>query len=420
MKILKLLAAFVFSRNPSVSTSDYALRNRIRHGLVGICILVAGFPAPSTFADEFDALNFVFGGSVSHDSNVFRRADSANPESDVISTGYVGLRIDKPYAQQRFQVDVTETAYRYNKFSQLDFDALNYRGAWLWHLSSRVSGTLSATRTENLVQFEDTPGNVNRDVRTNENFVFSLDALVFGVWHVLLGAAREEQLSEQAIQATPDFRSTSGEAGVRYVAQSGNSIAVIQRLIQGEYFYSILDPVNTVNDNYRQYEGEFQANWNLNPYSTVTGRVGWVDRTHDTLTQRDFSGPVGNLGYKWAPSDKVSFEWIAARRIRVFQDADTSYVVDNVLTFTPVWRPREKVSLRMRLDLYDSDYRGALPASTAPPRSDKTTSAQVGAEWIPVRSIALGANVQYQQRTSNNLLFEYDATIGTVSASLMF
>jgi len=49
-------------------------------------------------------------------------------KSDRVSTTYAGLRVDKPYAQQRFLLDLTGTTYRYDNFSFLDFNALRYQG----------------------------------------------------------------------------------------------------------------------------------------------------------------------------------------------------------------------------------------------------------------------------------------------------
>jgi hypothetical protein len=145
---------------------------------------------------------------------------------------------------------------------------------------------------------------------------------------------------------------------------SGNSITVTPRWTEGEYLHSIFDPTDSLNDNYHQFEGEFQANWILSGYSTVTGRLAWVERRHDYFPeQRDFSGATGDLGYKWTPTDKLSLEWIASRRIRPYHNLVNSYVVDDVLSFTPVWRALDKVILRMRLELVESDYRGATPGS---------------------------------------------------------
>src|SRR2546425_941976 len=129
------------------------------------------------------------GASVTWDSNVFRLPDSLaglapNGKSDRISAMYVGLRIDKPYAQQRVLLDATSTAYRHDRFSYLDFDALDYRGAWQWHLTPRVSGVLSAERSQSLVNYADFRNITQRNVRTAENRRASADWLMFGGWHL--------------------------------------------------------------------------------------------------------------------------------------------------------------------------------------------------------------------------------------------
>ena len=103
-----------------------------------------------------DARRIALGASVSHDSNFFREPGLLrDPQSETITTGFLGLRIDKPYAQQRFLLDATATAYRYDKFSYLDFDGLDYLAAWDWRLTSHLSGRLSAARTETPTQFQD-------------------------------------------------------------------------------------------------------------------------------------------------------------------------------------------------------------------------------------------------------------------------
>src|SRR5919197_1766396 len=54
------------------------------------------------------ALMLQTGGSVAWDSNIFRLSE---PQAERIVTAYVGLRLDKSYRQQRWYLDVTETAY---------------------------------------------------------------------------------------------------------------------------------------------------------------------------------------------------------------------------------------------------------------------------------------------------------------------
>src|SRR5688572_30448082 len=77
-----------------------------------------------------DVLQFSAGTSVNRDDNVFRLPDNVDPatrglesRSDRYTASYAGVRFDKPYVQQRFILEATLTAYRYDRFSHLDFDA---------------------------------------------------------------------------------------------------------------------------------------------------------------------------------------------------------------------------------------------------------------------------------------------------------
>src|SRR5712691_9315265 len=91
---------------------------------------------PPAVAVQEHPVMALIGSSVTWDSNVFHLPASVDAQaqlgkpakSDRISTTYAGLRVDKPYAQQRFLLDLTGTAYRYDNFSFLDFNALQYQG----------------------------------------------------------------------------------------------------------------------------------------------------------------------------------------------------------------------------------------------------------------------------------------------------
>ena len=414
-----VMTAFRLLRRMSISLNARPLAGSgCRIVILAISVAAGAFLGPYVRADEFDALNFALGSTVSYDSNVFRTPDSTSPQPDTIYTGYVGLRFDKPYAQQRFQADITETATRYQTSSQLDFDGLTYRAAWLWHLTPRLNGTLSADHSESSVSFADTTG-TNRNIRTTENRIFNLDGELSARWHLLFGISQADQTSEAPTQGVPDFHSNRVEAGVRYVTTSGNTLSFVQRMIRGDYVNVVLDPNNPVNDDFRGYNSEFQANWVLNAKSELTGRLAWIDRRSDHFSQFDFSGLAGALDYVWTPVSKLTVDFGARRELLPWQELDASYRVDSVISFAPTWRASNRITLRAHLEHTESDFRGGS-APNGSSRSDTANSMLVGVSWLPLRSLTLGASLQEERRSSSDALMEYDATVATISAALLF
>ena len=372
-------------------------------------------------------LAVVLGGSVTWDANVFRLPDSANPltavgkpnKDDRISVTYVGLRIDKSLGQQRFQLDVTQTATRFNSFTFLNFDALDYRGAWLWHLTPRFSGTVSFDHRQTLVPFVDFRG-FQRNIANTDRRILSLDGWLAGGWHLLLGVSDGETKYSQVFLPQTSSRATGADAGLRYVAASGSSVTATRRSSRGTTINQPLDPVNLIDDGFRLRESELQSTWLVSGKSTLNGRLTWIERSHEHFAQRDFSGMAGNLDYTWTPTAKLRLAVSARRDISSWWELLSSYVVSDTLSFTPTWQASTKTALRVRLDCTQRGYRGPVIANPGPLRDETVCSAGLGADWSPLRYVTFSANLQRDRRSSNYNAFEFDDTIAVVSASLMF
>ena len=393
--------------------------------LTAACLLTAGILARPAAAD--DVLTVALGGSVIHDSNLFRLPSSADPQltlgqptkSDTIRLTYAGLRIVKPYGQQNFQLDLTETQHRYNNFPRLDWDGFDYRAAWLWHLTPRVSGTLSTDRKQTPVSFADVPGS-KRNVRNTDTRNFNLDGLIFGGWHVLLGATQKKQSSEVPSLLESDFQFTGAEAGVMYAAASGNTITVNQHSRRGEYVNRPLDSVNLIDKGFSESELELKLTYILSGKSTLKGRVGRRERRHDHFPQRDFSGPVGDLAYAWDPTGKLQLNVSAKRDIAPSSEPFSSYIVKDTLSLTPSWLTSAKTAVRFILSRATNEFRAPIVAPAGPSRVDTTRTATLVADWKPSNSVSLSASVQRQGRTSTNAAAEYATTVVTISAALSF
>lgn len=394
-----------------------------------LSIWIAGSASEYAAAASGDAVDVVVGGGVVYDSNLFRLPDSVNSrtapgrsgKSDTVTNAYVGLRVDQPYQQQRFQLDLTETTYRYGNFSHLNYDAFDYRGAWQWQLTPKLSGTLSAEHTQTLVPFEDfVTLSQQRNVRDNDNRNFNVDWWAAGSWHLLGGISEYRQKSELPFFAEADFSLIDYQAGARHQSGAGNTLTFIQHSRHGDYLNRVIDPVNVLDSSFREDESEFRLKWKFSGHTSFDGRLGWLDRRHQNFPARDYSGLVGELGYGWTPTGKLSFYLSAKRNIDAVVDPFSSYRINNTVSFTPAWQVNAKTRLSMRLDRIQSDFRGPVSPLPGELRRDTLYSARLIADWTPRRNVLLSTGLQRAVRSSNTAAAEFDASIIYLRAGIKF
>jgi len=357
------------------------------------------------------------GGSLNYDSNLFR---APNASSERYAAAYAGLSIDKPYAQQRFRLDITETAYRYDNFSHLDFEALNYLGAWTWQLGPRIGGALRATRDEALADYSEfrNPGELN--VRTTENFLASADAWLFGGWHLTGGWSAVRHRNSVPIPQEGSYRASGAEAGVKWVSPSANWIAFNLRSLDGRYIDRPLDPVAFLDDGFVRRETEALASWRLTPKSSFEGRVAHIDYRSNNFEQRDFSGIAARLTYLWQATLKLGINAGFTREIEPWSDISASYRIDQRVTFGTTWEAAARSTLRLEARLGDSDFREPLPGFSGALRRDKERSVRFSADWRALRNLTLNAGAQRYRQTSNDPGANFDGTQLTAGASLLF
>lgn len=411
------------TRHMSISTAGHSF---IKATMCMIATASMTQPAAAQFEGEASDANgrpvsVVLGADIRQDSNLFRQPSSAQLTSDTITVAYVGLRIDKPVSLQRFQLDITETMTKYAKTSYLDFNALDYGGAWLWQIGPRISGTLSADRKESLVPFEDVnnPGNPAPNVRISENKVFSLDAWALGNWHLLLGAGQSSQTSDIAVEIQPDFEATSQEAGIKYAWTSGSSASIIRRSTSGDYVGQSSSLV--LGTGYQQDETELKVGWVGSGKSTLSARLTWLERIQNGAAQRDFSGVAGDFVYALAATGQLNINFVARRDIVPFQDTSASYIVSDTFSIAPVWKITAKTVARLRLAHNTSNFDG--PASgpvTGPHRKDTLNLIEFGADWSPVNRLVFGASLLLQARTSTISTYEFKDSILGITAAYRF
>jgi exopolysaccharide biosynthesis operon protein EpsL len=404
---------------------NFPIRSRpIRFFAAAASAFALGTPLTGHAGPE-DAVNFVIGTTATYDDNLFRLpAGRAVPiagqtsRSDMIYTAFAGVRFDKTYSLQRFQLDLIATRYEYQTYDYLNFSALDYRAAWLWALTPRLTGTLSADRTEKPTNYADFTRPNQRNIQTIENRRFAADWAADTAWHLIGGIDQTSVDNSGDFVETGDYVQDTIEAGIKYVSPANNSLALVRRQARGEYSDRTLGPA-LLDTGYDQSETELRAQWKITGHSSLDARLGYLNRNHDNYAQRDYSGAVGRLSYLWMPTGKLQFTLAAGRELYSYQDSLTSYYVYDFLSLIPAWLISEKTTLRLKLDLGQRDYRGSGPDGSAS-RNDTLHAAQISVAWRLMQSVDIGGYLTHERRSSNVADYSYQDTIAGISATFRF
>jgi len=385
-------------------------------------------------ADDKDPLNVIVGVSGQHDSNIFRvpsgmALSSSLERWDNITTVYAGVRIDKLYAMQRFKFDSTLTAYRYQNNSFLDFEAKDYKAAWLWYLTPYLRGTLSADRTQQQNSFQDFRNFNVSNVNTTENQHFEADFSPYGNWHLLGGLTRSTFTNSQNFNPQSNFSLNSLDAGLRYVFPSGTTITLMGHDRRGIYGRSAPDPFSLLDTAYDETEEEANLDWLITGKSRIILHTAYMTHEEDHFSQRDFSGMVGRMEYDWTPTAKLQLAVAASSELSNFQTIDSSYTRDDTLSVSPSYAVSDKITMRASASVSQRTFLGGglIPSSD---RVDTGKLASVGIYWSPLRSIttgwepmrnvSIGGNLQRSSRSSTSPGLDFSDTTAEITANLFF
>ena len=308
------------------------------------------------------------GGSLSYDSNLFRTPDAS---SERYATAYVGLSIDKAYAQQRFRLDVTETAYRYDNFSHLDFEALNYLGAWNWQLGPRIGGTLSATRAQSLVDYSEfrKPGELN--MRTTENFAAGADAWLFGGWHLTGALSRVQQPLLGALPAGGQLPRERRRGRRELGRRSGNWLAFNLRELDGRIRRPPARPGGAPRRRLPAARDRGARRVALHRQVEPRGRAAWIDYRSDHFSERDFSGLAAQAEVFLAGRREARPDAGLAREVEPWTEARRATVWTQRVTLGADWQAAARTTLRLEARRGESDFRRPLPGFAGTLRHDR-------------------------------------------------
>lgn len=364
------------------------------------------------------AVNFVAGVIRKHDTNIFRTAN--NTESDNITSYQLGLKLDKKISLQRVTAKAIISHNRYNSNDRLNFTSKEFEAAWHWALTPRLTGKLSANRSEFLNDFNDTR-ETRKNIRVAQNQQFLADFNPYGGWHYLAGISRRTSKNSQAFNEDASFSANAVDFGVRYDFPSGSTVTLMNHARKGKFDDRQVDPARLFDDKYKEYESGVELDWPLTVKSRIIAGGSYLKRKHDNFSRRDYSGFQGFLGYDWSPTERINVSLNAKSELNSFQTNTDSYTRRNELNLKPTYKLTPKTKLRGIFTVAERKFLGSGNVSqTRGSRDDNYKAIGIGAEWNPTQQSAIELSVLRYDLNSNDNTFDYDGNAVYLSGRIEF
>lgn len=402
----------ILKQRPPISM--ISSRNLVILLLAALCLMMFSLEAVA----KVKAVNFVAGVIRKHDSNIFRT--DSNTESDDITSLQLGLKLDKQISLQRVTAKAIITHNRYSDNDELDFTSKEFEAAWHWALTPRLTGKLSADRSERLNNFNDTQ-NRERNVRIEQNQTFLADFNPFGGWHYLAGVSRSTLDNSRTFTEDTSFTARALDFGVKYVFPSQSSITFLNHARKGKYDDRRYDRARLFDDKYKEYETGVEVDWVVTVKSKVRLGASYLKRKHDNFSKRDYSGLQALAAYDWDPTQRINVQLAAKSELNSYQTDVDSYTRTNTLSLVPSYRITPKTRLKGIVEISERNFSGSgYNPQTASSRSDDYKRFGIAAEWKPSRQSAVELSLSRYDLNSNKNRFDYKGNTAWLSGRIEF
>ncbi len=373
-------------------------------------ILVVG-EAACAFAGEGDTLRPFFNASMGYDSNLFRFASSIPS----ITYQRYGAGVDMDWKQGRQQVKARLAAdkTRYSKFSSLlDYTGRDINGEWKWQLGNRWSGLLSAKQNRTLAPYSNyLTKTIDSNVRTENQQVFQADYWFHTDWRARARLSNSSLAYSAATQKVRDNDSRRASFGLYRLGQAVESVGVELSNTDGSYDNL---PPGVPDQDFREQGIRLVGTWNYSGKTRFNGHLGYIQRSRQSPTGKDFSGPEWRFEMRWQPSGKSQIEGAFFRDLRANDAADAGYEMADGVSLTAVWLVAPKTRLIGQGSYENIEYQGSTR------RTDKLASLGVSASYEIWRGGDIAAGLQHSRRKSNDSTAKFDSNALFVSANLKF
>ena len=338
---------------------EYVMNNLLR--LVAPIIVL-----PLMFEHTVQAAETVsadFSVSQSYANNLFRLADSVDPQAtigssqadDVINNFGVQLNLDLPLSLQKVTGHIGVVANRFEFNEQLDNDALDLALGWNGELGERWGGRAKWQRKRSLASFEGFRGS-QQNIIIRDHAEMGLHRQIGAQW-LMWGDLEQNSYSRSLIsQQHNDRRMVGMRLGITGRSSAGSELKVIASSRTVDFVNLTWLPGLLQDDELREDELKLYLKWKMTRNTTVDGGAGIERVTNAHLAGNDFSGSAYDITLAWNDNGTLNWQAESWRNIDTVTSTYSNYVIRKGRRFSVQWSIRTTLLLRTEMSMEWLDY----------------------------------------------------------------
>ncbi len=350
------------------------------------------------------------GSDMAYDDNIYRVPGNQSrvvvtPGVSYSNSGRIGRyyaqgNIDLPVSRQRFLGQVTGSVYRFPDHSYLDYEAIDFRGGWLWEVGDSLKGMLRYDHQRGLADFIDVQP-VAQNVRTYQNWLGSAEYSVTPRWALTGSVNGYQSKNGDRGYAAGDLRQRTTELGLKYYATGANYVRALYAVTDGRY-PSRVQTID-VDDEFEQREIGGEARYQVSEATNFIGRYVRTRREFPDVPRNNQEKPNWRLDFNWGISPKTRLNVNTRREYGIFEFVDltsptrilSAPSLNTIYGVAPSW----DIVPTVRLELSYERWRRELPGLTAT-RTDRLEFLRLSARWNPNRNWLARVGVLQSSRDS--------------------
>ena len=375
-----------------------------------------------------EANPYYLGGSlgVTRVSNVYRTASDEN--SDTVTTASLLAGVDQRIGRQHLTINGTLQQSHYATNSLLNNNGYSLRSNLDWATVGNLSGTLSASATRQLANYNAAGAGVQpvfaKNIENDRQYQALARLGLVTRWSIEASYTHSSQEFSLIEYSALNFSQDAGSLGLVYRPSDLLRLGLAFRRTEGEYpqYPLTFDGVRPfyVDDTFKRNDIDFSGDWKLTGSSHVTTRLSWTSSQHDPAETMNYRGLTGSLGWDYDPGGRWTFSSKLTRDTGEQASSDlgpSQNRVGNSIQLNTSYALTAKIALTGSA----SERRGTYRNSDASDGFQNDHSISVGTQFAYSRSLSLSCQAYRTGRSSGISYNNFNATgVGCTAQALVY